>query len=108
MKVEIIKNIMQNVIYDLAFVIEGHSNEELPEQILTSVRISKVAAQKTQLLPQIYINKYQQREQQKQQQVQPTINNNNSVSDSDKKNANNEKMKPYNNNYKKAKGLQIT
>ena len=51
-----IKNIMEGVIYDLAFTIEGHSNDELPEQILTSVRISKVAAQKQKPLPQIYIN----------------------------------------------------
>eukprot|EP01083_Nonionella_stella_P002280 6567_1 len=53
-----IKDIMENVIYDLAFVIEGHSNDELPEQMLTAVRISKVAAQRQKPLPVIYIDRY--------------------------------------------------
>ena len=53
-----IKHIMDHVVYDLAFVIQGDSNEELPERILTSVRMSKVAAQKQKPLPQIYVDRY--------------------------------------------------
>ncbi len=53
-----IKHIMDHVVYDLAFVIQGDSNEELPERILTSVRMSKVAAQKQKQLPQVYVDRY--------------------------------------------------
>jgi len=53
-----IKHIMDHVVYDLAFVIQGDSNDELPERILTSVRMSKVAAQKQKPLPQIYVDRY--------------------------------------------------
>jgi len=56
-----IKHIMDHVVYDLAFVIQGESNDELPERILTSVRISKVAAQKQKPLPQIYVDRYTKR-----------------------------------------------
>ena len=49
---------MDHVVYDLAFVIQGESNDELPERILTSVRMSKVAAQKQKPIPQIYVDRY--------------------------------------------------
>eukprot|EP00484_Ammonia_sp_Unknown_P024674 CAMPEP_0197031082 /NCGR_PEP_ID=MMETSP1384-20130603/10185_1 /TAXON_ID=29189 /ORGANISM="Ammonia sp." /LENGTH=407 /DNA_ID=CAMNT_0042460559 /DNA_START=408 /DNA_END=1631 /DNA_ORIENTATION=- len=62
-----IKNIMDNVIYDLAFVIEAHSNDELPEQILTTVRISKVAAQKQRALPAVYLQRLRQMQQNEKQ-----------------------------------------
>ena len=48
-----IKHIMDNVVYDLAWVIQGESDDELPERILTTVRLSKVAVGRhVQKLPQ--------------------------------------------------------
>jgi len=38
-----IKDSMEGVVWDLAFLVQGESNEELPERILTTVRVSKVA-----------------------------------------------------------------
>jgi len=39
-----IKNYMNKIVYDIGFLIEGRSNEENPEQILASIRISKIGS----------------------------------------------------------------
>ena len=54
----IIKSIMTNVIYDLAFVIQAETNDELPEQLLCCCRISKFGAHKAKKLPTKYVDLY--------------------------------------------------
>jgi len=46
-----IKNYINDIVYDIAFIIEGRSDEENPEQILASIRVSKIGAQLARPFP---------------------------------------------------------
>mmetsp|Transcript_58366 Transcript_58366/g.52579 ORF Transcript_58366/g.52579 Transcript_58366/m.52579 type:complete len:493 (+) Transcript_58366:199-1677(+) len=80
-----VKGTIQTAIYDVAFVIEGHTNEELPEQILACCRISKMGVDLCKEFPKKFMNlalkekeKHKEREQKEkelqQQSNQDTMN----------------------------------
>jgi len=46
-----VKDYIEKVIFDFAFVIEGRSDEENPEQILASIRVSKTGKSKAKQFP---------------------------------------------------------
>jgi len=46
-----VKNTIQTAIYDIGFVIEGHTNDQLPEQILSCCRISKMGVDHAKTFP---------------------------------------------------------
>eukprot|EP01083_Nonionella_stella_P212817 768127_1 len=46
-----VKDTIQTAIYDIGFVIEGHTNDQLPEQILACCRVSKMGVDLCKLFP---------------------------------------------------------
>ncbi|ETO17286.1 hypothetical protein RFI_20039, partial [Reticulomyxa filosa] len=46
-----IKDLIDNMVYDIGFVIEGHSDDELPERILCCARISRIGIKQASSFP---------------------------------------------------------
>lgn len=51
---------IKDVIFDLAFVVEGHTDDELPEQILSSQRLSKLDLSTAKTFPEKYLQEEKQ------------------------------------------------
>merc|ERR1711933_337473 len=95
-----VKGTIQTAIYDVGFVIEGHDNDQLPEQILASCRVSKLGVDVCKPFPEKFMKKFyeekklKKRQKQKQKQIQ-TDNNNDQIDqdDDDDENVNDQQQR---------------
>ena len=53
-----VKNTLSSAVYDLGMTIEGHSNDELPEQILACCRVSKIGFDVAKSFPQQFMQRF--------------------------------------------------
>merc|ERR1719464_2530368 len=53
-----VKGQLQTAIYDLGMTIEGHSNDQLPEQILACCRVSKMGFDSAEPFPEKFMKKF--------------------------------------------------
>merc|ERR1712038_2061119 len=53
-----VKSTLQTAVYDLGMTIEGHSNDELPEQILACCRVSKMGFDSAEPFPEKFMKKF--------------------------------------------------
>jgi len=53
-----VKDTIQEAVYDIGFTIEGHSNEELPEQILACCRCSKMGFEVCKPFPEQFMRRF--------------------------------------------------
>lgn len=63
-----VKDTIQTAIYDIGFVIEGHTNEQLPEQILSCCRISKMGVDLCKTFPIELLRMYTEQKEKKTKQ----------------------------------------
>jgi len=61
-----VKSTLQTAVYDLGMTVEGHSNDELPEQILACGRISKMGFDVCKPFPEHYMKHFIDRAEQKE------------------------------------------
>ena len=59
-----LRDCMETVIFDGAFVVEGQKDDELPEQVLCSARISKIGQKVAKEFPKQLLEEYQKRKKQ--------------------------------------------
>jgi len=53
-----VKGTLQTAIYDVGFTIEGHHNEQLPEQILACCRVSKIGFDVCEAFPALFMQRF--------------------------------------------------
>jgi len=53
-----VKGTLQTAIYDVGFTIEGHNNEQLPEQILACCRVSKIGFDVCEAFPAQFMQRF--------------------------------------------------